>query len=152
MENLLVVFELAGEHYGVEISAIESIIEVQPITRVPHAPDFVIGVTSLRQQVLPVIDLRARLGLPCAQEDKNSRIIIARLGEQAAGMIVDGVSEVLRISDEAVESVPPMATAANAEYVRGIARLEERLILLLDLDKVLTTGEQAHLLSLAEAV
>jgi purine-binding chemotaxis protein CheW len=94
MENQIVVFEIGSEDFGVEISSVESIIKMQPVTRLPHTPEFVEGVTNLRGKVLPVIDLRKRFGLPPKEADKNSRIIVVSLGETETGMIVDAVSEV----------------------------------------------------------
>lgn len=142
MEQQLVVFELANELYGVNIAAVESIIKMQAITQLPHTPPYVKGVTNLRGSVLPVIDLRARFGLESREDSKQTRIMIVTLGNVKAGIIVDGVSEVLRISDETIEPLPAMLSTVDAAFLKGIARLEKRLIILLELGKVLNLDEQ----------
>jgi purine-binding chemotaxis protein CheW len=145
MERQLVVFELANEHYGVDISAVESIIKMQSITAVPHAPDFVEGVTNLRGSVLPVVDLRKRFALSRSEATKNSRIVVVAIEGVKVGMIVDGVSEVLRVAEEAVEPPPPMVTTIDTAFIVGIAKLEGKLVILLDLARVLSLEEKAEL-------
>jgi len=145
MEHQLVVFELANEHYGVDISMVEGIIKMQLITVVPHAPSFVEGVTNLRGAVLPVIDLRKRFNLPPEELTKNSRIIHIVIGTVRVGMIVDAVSEVLRVPEESIEPTPPLVTTLDSAFITGIAKLDGRLIILLDLGKVLLINEQEKL-------
>jgi purine-binding chemotaxis protein CheW len=154
MENQYVVFELAGESYAVDIARVESIIKMQKVTHMPQAPWFVQGITNLRGSILPVVDLRKRLGLPEGEMTKESRIIVARLDGLKAGMIVDGVSEVLTISADAVEPTPPMARSIDAAYIVGIVKLTEasgtgRLVIVLDLARVLSLDEQAQVAELA---
>lgn len=153
MERQLVVFELANEYYGVDIAAVESIIKMQPITAVPQAPEFVEGVTNLRGSVLPVMDLRKRFGLgsreqrtEITQDDK--RIVVVSMDGMKIGMIVDAVSEVLRVQEEAIEPPPPMVTTINSAFITGIAKVGERLIILLDLARVLTVSEKAEMANL----
>jgi purine-binding chemotaxis protein CheW len=145
MENQIVVFELAGEQYGVGIAAVESIIKVQPITSLPHAPDFVEGVTNLRGKVLPVIDLRKRFGLPPRTVGKDSRIIVVSVEPNEVGMIVDGVSEVLTMPENAVEATPEIAATVNSAFITGIAKFDDRLVILLDLVRILSPQEQNSL-------
>lgn len=145
MEQQLVVFELANEHYGLDISAVEGIIKMQAITKMPQAPSFVEGVTNLRGTVVPVIDLRKRFGLPAFEHTKDTRIVNVYMDKTKIGMIVDGVSEVLRIPEESIEPTPPMVSNVNTAFIRGIAKLDERLVTLLDLSKVLSLEEQAAL-------
>lgn len=145
MEQQLVVFELANEHYGLDISAVEGIIKMQAITKMPQAPSFVEGVTNLRGTVVPVIDLRKRFMLPVMEHTKDTRIVVVYMEKTKIGMIVDGVSEVLRIPEEAIEPTPPMVSTVNTAFIRGIAKLEGRLVTLLDLSKVLTSDEQVSL-------
>jgi purine-binding chemotaxis protein CheW len=142
MEKQLVIFELGNEYFGVDIAAVESIIKMQEITRVPQAPDFVEGITNLRGAVLPVIELRKRLGLPDHDRDKETRIIVVNLDDMEVGMVVDAVWEVITISDDIIEPTPPMVTTVDTGFITGIARLEERLVILLDLTSVLTVEEQ----------
>lgn len=145
VENQLVVFDLANEHYGVDIAAVEGIIKLQPITAVPHAPAFVEGVTNLRGKVLPVLDLRKRFGLPRGDSTKDTRIVVVEMNGATVGMVVDGVSEVLRVSDEAIEPPSPIVTTVDTAFIKGIAKVGERLVILLDLERVLTVQEQAGL-------
>lgn len=145
MEHQLVVFELANEFYGINIAMVESIIKLQAITQLPQTPAYVKGVTNLRGSVLPVIDLRARFALEAQAETRQTRIIIVTMGKLKVGVVVDGVSEVLRVADELVEPLPAMVNTVNSVFLKGIARLENRLIILLELSKVLDLEEQQAL-------
>jgi purine-binding chemotaxis protein CheW len=145
MEDQLVVFMLAKEHYGVRIAVVESIIKMQPITAVPCSPAFVEGVTNLRGRVLPVIDLRKRFGLPAEESTKDTRIVVVEMSGTLVGMIVDAVSEVLRVPAESVEPPSPIMTTVDSAFITGIAKVGERLIILLDLEKVLSPEEKADL-------
>ena len=145
MEQQLVVFDLANEHYGVDIGAVESIIKMQPITAVPRAPSFVEGVTNLRGTVLPVIDLRRRFGLPAEEETKETRIVVVEMGGITVGMVVDGVSEVLQVAEEDIEPPSPIVMTLDSAFITGIAKMDDRLIILLDLGKVLSTEERTDL-------
>lgn len=153
MERQLVVFELANEHYGVDIAAVESIIKMQPITTVPQAPAFVEGITNLRGSVLPVMDLRKRFGLNFKESSAEptrdeKRIVVVSMDGMKIGMIVDGVSEVLRVQEETIEPPPPMVTTINSAFITGIAKVGERLIILVDLAKVLTLSEKDEVTNL----
>ena len=145
MELQLVVFDLAGEHYGINIAVVESIIKMQAITQLPQTPNYVKGVTNLRGSVLPVIDLRTRFNLETQEANRQTRIIIVTMDSIKVGVIVDGVSEVLRVSDELIEPLPPMVNTVNSVFLKGIVRLENRLIILLELGKVLNFEEQGLL-------
>ena len=145
MENQIVVFELGAEQFGVDIASVESIIKMQAITRMPHSPAFVEGVTNLRGKILPVIDLRRRFGLLEQAADKNSRIIVMSVNGTEVGMVVDGVSEVLTVPDSTVEPAPAIATTVDSAFITGIAKLDGRLVILLDLNRVLSTQEQEDL-------
>ncbi len=145
MDNQIVVFELGSEQFGVSIASVESIIKLQPVTRMPHAPEFVEGVTNLRGKVLPVVDLRRRFGMETAEADKNNRIIVVSVNGKEIGMVVDGVSEVLTVPAQAVEPAPSITATVNSAFITGIAKLEQRLVILLDLQKVLSVEEQEML-------
>jgi purine-binding chemotaxis protein CheW len=145
MEQQLVVFDVAGESYGINIAAVESIIKMQNITKLPHAKEFIKGVTNLRGSVLPVIDLRTRFGLEPQQETKQTRIIIVTMNKLKVGAVVDGVSEVLSVPDDAIEAIPVTVSSVNSAFLKGIVRIENRLIILLDLGKVLDFEEQQSL-------
>jgi purine-binding chemotaxis protein CheW len=144
-EQQLVVFQLAAEFYGVEISRVHEIIRLQSVTRVPRAPAFVEGVINLRGKVIPVVDLRRRFGLPTAEHTRASRIVVVEIGDQVVGVVVDGVSEVLRVNGATVEPPSPVVAGIDSEYIHGIAKLPERLVILLDLDRVLAREERRAL-------
>jgi len=141
MEHQLVVFELEKEFYGLDIASVESIIKMQAITIVPHAPTYIVGVTNLRGNVLPVVDLRKRFGLSEGKKTADSRIVVAHLKDIKVGMVVDAVSEVLRINDEAIEPPPPMVTTVDSAFIQSIAKLDDKLVIMLDLSKVLSIKE-----------
>jgi purine-binding chemotaxis protein CheW len=145
MEKQLVVFELSNEQFGVEIATVESIIKMQPITKVPHAPAFIEGVTNLRGKVLPVVDLRKRFEMSQRETTKDSRIVVVSIGEIEMGMVVDGVSEVLTLNDADVEPTPRMVTTIESTFITGIAKVNDRLIILLDLAGVLSMDEKQEL-------
>lgn len=151
MEKQLVIFKLGGECYGLDIATVESIIKLQPVTAVPFTPACVEGVINLRGVVLPVVDLRRRLGLPTVEPGKETRIVIVELEPLTVGLVVDAVSEVLRIPDTAIEPPPPLAVTVDASFITGIARVGEQLIILLDLDQVLAYQEGSILSSLQPA-
>ena len=148
MEHQLVVFELANEFYGINIAVVESIIKMQSITQLPQTPAYIKGVTNLRGTVLPVIDLRIRFGLEARPDTKQTRVIIVTMGNIKVGIMVDGVSEVLRVSDETIEPLPPMVNSVNSDFLKGIVRLEDRLIILLEVERVLDLQEQQSLVAM----
>ncbi len=150
-EEQLVVFDVGDEVYGVDTSRVQEIIRMQSITRVPGAPEFVEGVINLRGRIIPVIDLHQRFGLQGAELSKASRVVVVETEGQVVGMVVDAVSEVLRIPVDCVEPPSPIVTGLDSEYIRGIAKLEARLIILLQIDKVLSSEQRAFLQSAAVA-
>ncbi|MEE9398977.1 MAG: chemotaxis protein CheW [Dehalococcoidales bacterium] len=141
IETQLVIFDLAAEFYGVDIGDVREIIRMQTVTRVPGAPSFVEGVINLRGRVVPVVDLRKRLNLKVSGQTMESRIVVVDISGRDVGVIVDGVTEVLRIPLSAVEPPSTMITNVDSDYLKGIAKLESKLIILLDLNKVLSTAE-----------
>ena len=143
------IFELANEFYGINIAVVESIIKMQAITQLPQTPIYVKGVTNLRGSVLPVIDLRIRFALETKEDTRQTRIIIVTMGSIKVGVVVDGVSEVLRVSDDLIEPLPPMVNSVNSVFLKGIVRLENRLIILLELGRVLDLNEQQSLEALS---
>lgn len=145
-EEQVVVFRLMEQVYGVDINAVFEIIRMETITRIPRTPEFVEGVINLRGRIIPVIDLASRFGLGRNQQTQASRIIIVEVSGQTIGMIVDAVQEVLRFPAASIEPPPPVIHGVDAVYLRGIAVLEERLIILLDQNKILMDTEKEQLL------
>ena len=146
-EEQLVVFQLSEQTYGIDIASVYEIIRMEKITRVPRTPDFVEGVINLRGRIIPVIDLSRRFNHSFAERTNSSRIIIVDVGGSTIGIIVDAVSEVLRIQAASVEPPPPMIHGIDAAYLRGIAILESRLVILLNLEKILFEHEMDELQS-----
>lgn len=138
LERQLVVFDLAGEAYGVEIQAVREIIRHQTPTIVPSAPPAVDGVINLRGNVIPVVDLRKLLGLRIQPVSGTTRIVVVDIQGQSVGVIVDAVTEVLRLSADKVEGAPSMAVTENSYYIDGIVNANNRLMILLNLDRALS--------------
>ena len=147
----LVGFNLGDEEFGVDILKVQEINRMIDITKVPQSPDYVEGVINLRGEIIPVIDLRKRFGLPKKDPDRHTRIIVAEVGESTLGFVVDAVSEVIRIKSNTVEPPPPIVKGQHAEYIQGVGKLDGRLLMLLDIDKVLTQSEISSLDQLPEA-
>ncbi len=148
MEQQLVVFDLADEAYAINISTVESIIKMQTITLLPQSKPYIKGVINLRGAVLPVIDLRIRFGLEAGQVTRQTRIMVVGMNKLKVGVVVDSVSEVLRIPDDVIEPLPPTVSAANSTFLKAIINFEKRLIILLDLARILDIEEQQSLASL----
>jgi purine-binding chemotaxis protein CheW len=136
-EKQLVVFDLNGESYGVDISVVREIIHLQSITRVPGTPVAVEGVINLRGSVIPVVDLRSCFQLEAQQRDKKTRIVVVNGRGQDIGVIVDSVAEVLRVPMDSIEPPSAVITGGNAGYLLGIVKLSSRLVILLDVNQVL---------------
>ena len=144
----LVTFSIGEEEFGVDILKVQEIIRTMEITKVPKAPEFVEGVINLRGNVIPIIDLRKRFGLETRIHDKHTRIIVIEINKMVVGFVVDSVSEVLRIPSNTVEPPPPVVSGLESEYISGVGKLENRLLILLDLDRLLS-GEEKEILVMA---
>jgi purine-binding chemotaxis protein CheW len=144
-EEQLVVLELSREMYGVEIGRVQEIIRTPAITRLPQTPELVEGVINLRGKVIPVVDLRRHFGLEHVERGTAGRVVVVDVEGQIIGMVVDGVSEVLRVPAGAVDPPSPLVTNHESGYLRGIAKLDGRLILLLDLARLLSWEEKRAL-------
>lgn len=138
-------FVIAGEEFGVNILTVQEIIRPVEITRVPHAPEFVEGVINLRGRILPVIDLRTRFGFPSREQDDDMRIVVVEIGAQTIGFMTDSVQEVLRVDVTSIEPAPEIAVGIDAGYLRGVAKLDERLLILLELENILSADEAEEL-------
>ena len=140
-ELQLVAFQLGREEYGINILQVQEIKRMTDITRVPHTPDYLKGVMNLRGSILPVFDLKKRLDLPHYEYSDDARIIIVKSDEVTLGVIVDAVSEVLTIGQENIE--PPQAVAGGviASYLSGIGKINDRLLILLDINSIIGAGQ-----------
>ncbi len=137
----LVSFKIGEEEFGVDILNVQEIIRMVEVTRVPNAPSFVEGVINLRGKVIPIVDLRRRLMMAEKSKDKNTRIVVVELERKVIGFIVDSVNEVLRINKNITEPPPPMVSGIDSEFITAIGKLDDRLLILLDLEKILSIEE-----------
>lgn len=138
----LVTFRLGNEEFSLDILRVQEIIRHMELTRVPRTPDFVDGVINLRGRVIPVLDLRKRFGLPSDEKTNETRIIVVDVDNKTVGLKVDAVSEVLRLPADTVEPAPAIVTGAESDYIKGVGKLDGRLLILLDVEKILTRTER----------
>ncbi|MFK2903342.1 purine-binding chemotaxis protein CheW [Dyella ginsengisoli] len=128
---------LAQEEYGVDILAVREIRGWTPVTRIPQAPSYVLGVLNLRGAIVPVIDMRLRFGLPREEYTANTVTVIVTVAGRNFGVVVDAVSDVLDVTAANLRPVPDMGTTVDTEYLKGLTAVDERMVLLLDVDKLL---------------
>lgn len=145
----LVSFRLDQEEYGIEITKVQEIILMGDITRVPQTPNFIKGLINLRSTVIPIVDLRLRFGLKEERPTDDTRIMVVNVGGKTIGIIVDAVSEVLRIGQEQISPPPPTVAGLGREYLTGLVKLDKRLLILLDIDKILIQDEAQALESVS---
>lgn len=132
----LVTFEVAGEEFAVDILSVQEINRMMELTRVPQSPPEVEGVINLRGRIIPVIDLRKRFGMGAADRTDSNRIIVVEVHGRVIGFIVDRVHEVLRIDGGIVEPAPAMVCSIDSEFIAGVGKLQDRLLILLDINKL----------------
>lgn len=138
----LVSFKVSSEEFGVDILKVQEINRMLKITKVPNAPDFVEGVVNLRGRIIPVIDLRKRMSIETKSHDSKTRIIVVDIAGNIVGFIVDEVNEVLRISKDIIETPPELVSKVESDFITSVAKLEDRIIILLDLDNLLKKDEK----------
>lgn len=131
-----VVFRLGQEEYGVDIQKVTTIEQMRQITRVPKTPAFIKGVINLRGDIIPIMDLRKRFSLPDVENTEETRIIISKLDEVFVGIIVDGVAEVLQLTEEAIENITNFSNDMSLDYILGVGKVEERIVTLLNIEKL----------------
>ncbi len=141
----LVTFNIGKEEFGVDILHVQEINRMTHITKVPNAPHFVEGVINLRGRVIPVIDLRLKLKIEKKEYDKNTRIIVVEVDNKTIGFIVDSVNEVLRIPANLTEAPPDMVSGIESEYIKSVGKLEDRLLILIDIQKIIQISEMKKL-------
>ncbi len=147
-EKQLVVFNLGEESYAVDITMVREIIQLQPITRVPGTPPSVEGVINLRGSIIPIVDLRKRFQLNRIGHNKDTRIVVVSCKGQDVGVIVDSVAQVLRIPVDSIEAASSVFNGDHLEHLMGIVKLSNRLVILLDMDRVLSHQEVIAIKSL----
>jgi purine-binding chemotaxis protein CheW len=150
MERQLVIFELGKEQFGVDISLVEGIEKVLEITKIPQSPWYMEGITNLRNTVLPVMDLQKRFQMINRENSNETRIVIVNIDGVKVGMVVSAVSEVLTIDDSVIEPPPPLVSSLKTEYIIGVAKVKNRLVILLNISKILNEDEKKEVVELAK--
>lgn len=140
-ELKVIVFQLEDEEYAIEVDYVQSIERMQPVTRIPRTFPFVTGVMNLRGVITPIINLRKRFGLADKSFDESTRILVIAKNELEIGVIVDGANDVLDIPQEKIEPTPEVVGGVEAEYLRGVVKLDNRLFTLLNLEKVILESD-----------
>jgi purine-binding chemotaxis protein CheW len=133
----LATFMLAGEEYGVDVRLVQEIIRVAEVTPVPRAPEFIKGVINLRGRIIPVVDLKRKLGLGEVEASRLARIVVVKMKDRLIGLLVDGASQVLKVPLSTIEPAPEEVVEIEAHYIRGVAKLPDRLVILMDLQRIL---------------
>lgn len=150
-EIQLVVFSLHGEEFGVDIKQVKEVLKLTQITNLPHTAEYIQGVINLRGDVIPVINLRKRFGILDDEEDKtSSRIIIVEIEGELIGLIVDSVSEVLRLPMESVEFPSSPVAGSKSEFLEGVGKYQDRLLIILKLIKILSTQDRINIAELQD--
>jgi len=144
-ERQIVAFSLGSETYGVDIGQIREIIPVQKVVPVPRAPEFVEGIINLRGKVIPVLDLKQHFGFEKKERNPNQRILLIEVGGDSIGVRVDSVLSVLRIPEDSIEPPASVLTGDRNDYIQGIAKVEDNLIVLLDLTRIISDAEKGTL-------
>ena len=134
---------IAQEEFALDVLSVQEINRMVEVTRVPKAPYFVEGVINLRGRIIPVLDLRRRFGLPASNRTDDSRIMVVLVRQRMVGLIVDEVVEVLRVPKLSIEPPPSVGNSAGSEFTQGVGRIEDRLLIVLDLNRLLLPNEQA---------
>jgi len=145
-ERQLVVFRIGHEEFGVNIDEVREIIRMEKVTQIPNTPGYIKGVINLRGNIIVVIDLAMKLGFPTKETDKDTRIIVIKVENNTVGMVVDYATEVLRLAGDKIEPAPAIITSKiEADYIEGVGVLDERLLTLLDLAKVLKAKDAEYI-------
>jgi purine-binding chemotaxis protein CheW len=142
--EIWVTFTLDNEIFSLPVSVIHEILRVSTITKVPHAPEPVRGITNMRGRVLPVVDLRIRLGMKAVEADNASRILVVESKKRLIGLLVDSVQQVMRLSTKGIEPLNPDVMTAQADYISGVFYLQDNLIFLLNVDRLLLMNNSLH--------
>lgn len=140
-----VTFQLENETYGVDVMVVKEVLKFQDIAPVPGAPDYVMGIINIRGTVISVINTRRRFGLPDRDSDDNTRIVIIEIGRHIVGIVVDSVAEVVYLKRSQIETPPQVNKDDSARFIQGVCHRDDQLLILVELDKLLTEEELAEL-------
>jgi purine-binding chemotaxis protein CheW len=147
----VLVFVLGNEEYGVDILKVQEIRGYEKVTPIPASPPYLKGVVNLRGIIVPVIDLRVKFGMADPRYDSFTVVIVLRIGAQTVGIVVDGVSDVVRLAPSDVKAAPQLGSVVDASFLAGLATHDARMILLMDIEKFLSSGELNLLVQVAES-
>ncbi|GAA4034680.1 chemotaxis protein CheW [Actimicrobium antarcticum] len=139
--NEFLAFTLGKEEYGIDILKVQEIRGYEAVTRIANAPEFVKGVVNLRGIIVPIVDMRIKFNLGEPTYDQFTVVIILNIGGRVMGMVVDSVSDVITLSAEQIKPAPEMGTAFNTDYLIGLGTLDERMLILIDIDKLMSSDE-----------
>ncbi|MDA3921260.1 MAG: chemotaxis protein CheW [Salinisphaera sp.] len=139
----VLVFALGDEEYAVDILKVQEIRSYAGVTRIANVPPFIKGVTNLRGQIVPIVDLRLKFGLGTADYTEHTVVIVLNIGQRVVGAVVDGVSDVIGLSAEQIKAAPDFGTPLATEYLMGLASVEDRMLILIDVDAMMTSREMA---------
>jgi purine-binding chemotaxis protein CheW len=134
-------FKLGQEEYGIDILRVQEIRGYEPVTRIANAPDFIKGVVNLRGTIIPIVDMRIKLNLGEPTYDQFTVVIILNIGGRVVGMVVDSVSDVTTLSPDQIRQAPEMGTSFDSDYLIGLGALNERMLILVDIDKLMTSPD-----------
>ena len=143
-----VTFHLENEKYGINVMQVQEVLRVTEIAPVPGAPDYLLGIINLRGYVVTVIDSRKRFALPEKASDDATRIVIVEVGEQVVGILVDSVAEVVELRMSEIETAPNVGTEESAKFIQGVASVDNELLIIIDLNKLLTDEQWMEMLAL----
>lgn len=147
-DNQFVIFKLGNEMYAVDILNVGGISEYRDITKVPNAPYFIEGIINLRGEIIPIVNLKKRFQIPEKEADSDTRIIINNIAGKDMGFIVDEASQVVRIDDDHIEVAPDIIKGAEREYIHGVGKMAEGIVILLDLEKILSEEEKKKVMQM----
>ena len=137
------VFTLGDEQYGVDILKVQEIRAYENITAIANTPDFIKGVTNLRGIIVPIVDLRIKFALESAEYTDQTVVIVVNIGEQVIGLVVDGVSDVMTLTNDQIKPAPTAGMSLSSDYIAGLGSLEDQMIVLMDIEALLTGPEMA---------
>lgn len=144
-EKQYVIFKLGNEEYGVDIMNVKEISEFKESTHVPNAPYFVDGIINLRGEIIPIVNLKKRFKVSSGEINSDTRIIVININDRNVGFVVDEASQVLRINDNDIDDAPEIIAGVDRQYITGVGKVGEKIIILLDLEKILTDDEKEKL-------
>lgn len=147
-EKQYVIFKLGKEEYGIDIMNVREIVQYQESVKIPNSPAFIEGIINYRGKVIPIICLKKKFGMASSVNDANTRIIVINLNDKQIGFLVDEASQTVRIDDSNIDPTPEVISGIERKYITGVGKIDNRLVILIDLEKVLTDDDKEKIESL----